>query len=158
MNSHHLGWWWRKLGPVAIIALTLLKFLPFIGYSYASIVELTNANRNRSLQKEALQIWTLFSATFLEFLLFSLIYWSTLIDSKDYRKWRSGLTGSSILCSAVVLAALISSVTGWKLPWIRYLLLEVMEKVISLLEESTNDKYRSCCCSSRLSFRYVALT
>lgn len=158
MNLRHLGWRWRKLGLVAIIALTLLKFLPFVGYSRVSIVKFAYANRNCSLHKEALHIWTVFSANFLEFLLFSLIYWSILIDSKDHRKWRSGLAGSSILCSVVVLGTLISSVTGWKLPRIRYRLREVMEKVISLLEESTNHKYRSCYCSSRYSFRYVAFT
>ncbi len=158
MNLRHRGWWWRKLGPVAILTLTLLKFLPFIEYSHASIVELAYANPNRSLHKETLHFWTVFSASFLEFLLFSLIYWGTLIDSKDHRKWRSGLAGSSILCSAVVLAALISSVTGWRLPWIRQLLLEVMEKVISRLKESTDDKHRSYYCSSRYSFRYVGFT
>jgi len=158
VNLRHLGWWWRKIGPVAILTLTLLKFLPFIGYSHASIVQLAYANSNCSLRKDALHFWTVFSASFLEFLLLSLIYWWTLIDSKDHRKWRSGLAGSSILCSAVVLAALISSATGWKLPWIRLLLLEVMEKEISRLKESTNDKHRSCYCSSRYSFRYVAFT
>ena len=156
MNLRHLGWWWRKLGPVAIPTLTLLKFLPFIEYSHASIVGLAYANLNCSLHKEILHFWTLFSASFLEFLLFSLIYWWTLIDSKNHRKWRSGLAGSSILCSAVVLAALISLVMGWKLPWIRHLLLKVMEKVISPLDENTNDKHRSCYCSPRYSFRYVA--
>lgn len=149
MNLRHRGWWWRKLGPVAILTLTLLRFLPSIGYRHASIVELVYTDPNCSLHNEALHFWTIFSASFLEFLLFSLIYWWTLLDSKDHRKWRSGLAGSSILCSAVVLAALISLVTGWKLPWIRYLLLEVMQKVISRLKESTNGKHRSCYCSSR---------
>ncbi len=158
MNLRHIGWWWRKLGPIAILTLTLLKFLPFIGYSHASIVELAYANPNCSLRKDALHFWTVFSASFVEFLLFSCMYWWTLISSKDHRKWRSGLAGSSILCSAVVLAALISSATGWRLPWIRPLLLEVMEKVISRLKESTNDKHRSCYCSSLYSFRYVAFT
>lgn len=128
MNLRHFGWWWRKLGPVAILILTLLKFLPFIGYSCASIVELAYANSDCSLRENALHFWTVFSASFLEFLLLSLIYWWTLIVSKDHRKWRSGLVGSSILCSAVVLAALISSAVGWKLPWIRPLLLEVTKK------------------------------
>ena len=158
MTLHHLGWWWRKLSPVAIPILTLLKFLPFIEYSHASIVGLAYANPNCSLHNEILHFWTVFSASFLEFLLFSLIYWWTLIDSKNHRKWRSGLAGNSIICSAVVLGALISLVMGWKLPWIRHLLLKVMEKVISRLEESTNDKYRCCYCSSRYSFRYVAFT
>jgi len=132
VNLRHRGWWWRKLGPVAILTLTLLKFLPFIEYSHASIVELVYANLNCSLHKESLHFWTVLSASFLEFLLFSLIYWWTLIDSKDHRKWRSGLAGSSILCSAVVLAALISSVTGWKLSWIRHLLLEILLLLISI--------------------------
>ena len=158
MNLRHLGWWWRTLGPVAIPTLTLLKFLPFIEYSHASIVGLAYANPNCSLHKEILHFWTVFSASFLEFLLFSLIYWWTLIDSKIHRKWRSGLAGNSILCSAVVLAALISLVMGWKLPWIRHLLLKVMQKVISRLEASTNDKHRFCYCSSRYSFRYLAFT
>jgi len=52
----------------------------------------------------------------------------------------------------------IPSVTGWRLPSIRHLLLEVMEKVISRLKESTNDKHRSCYYSSRYCFRYVAFT
>lgn len=60
------------------------------------------------------------------------MYWWTLIDSKDRRKWRSGLAGSSILCSTVVLAALISLVTGWKLPWIRHLLLEILLLLTSI--------------------------
>ena len=121
-------------------------------------MEFTYTDPNCSLHKEALHFWTVFNASFLEFLLFSLIYWLTLIDSKDHRKWRSGLTRSCILCSAVVLAALISLVTGWKLPWIRHLLLEVMKKVISRLKEGTNDKPRSCYCSFRYSFYYVAFT
>ena len=158
MNLRYRGWWWRKLGPVAILTFTLLKFLPFIEYSHASIVELAYANLNCILHKETLHFWTVFSASFLEFLLFSLIYWWTLINSKDHRKWRSGLAGSSILCSTVVLAALVSSGTGWKLPWVRHLLLEVIGKVISRLKESTNDEHRSCYYLSRYNFRYVAFT
>lgn len=38
VTLRHFGWWWHKLGPVAILILTLLKFLPFIEYSRASIV------------------------------------------------------------------------------------------------------------------------
>lgn len=132
VNLRHRGWWWRKLGPVAILTLTLLKFLPFIEYSHASIVELAYANLNCNLHKETLHFWTVFSASFLEFLLFSLIYWWTLINSKDHRKWRSGLAGSSILCSTVVLAALVSSGTGWKLPWVRHLLLEILLLLVSI--------------------------
>jgi hypothetical protein len=158
VNLHHLGWWWRKLGPIAIFSLTLLKFLPFIGYSHVSILEIVFSDPNCSLHKETLHFWTVFSASFLEFLLFSSMYWWTLISSKHHRKWISGLAGSSILCSAVVLMTVISLVTGWKLPWIRSLLLEVMEKLISRLEESSNDKHRSCYCSSRYNFRYVAFT
>ena len=121
-------------------------------------MELAYAKPKCSLHNEALHFWTVFNASVLEYLLFGLIYWWILIKSKDHRKWRSGLAGSCILCSAVVLAALISLMTGWKLPWIRHLLLEVMKKVISRLKEGTNDKPRSCYCSFRYSFHYVAFT
>ena len=126
MNLRHLGWWWRKLGPVAILTLTLLKFLPFVRYSDASIVELAQANLECRSHDKVLHFWTVFSASFLEFLLLSFIYWWTLINSKDHRKWNSGLAGSSMLCSVIVLAVLIFLVTGWKLPWIRPVLLKVI--------------------------------
>ena len=130
VNLRHCGWWWRKLGPVVIFTLTLLRFLPLIEYSHASIVEFAYTNPKCSLHKDTLHFWTVFNASFLEFLLFNLIYWWTLMECKDHQKWRSGLAGSCIIGSAVVLAALMSLATGWKLPWIRHLLLEVMKKVI----------------------------
>ena len=156
MNLRHPGWWWRKLGPIVILILTLLKFLPFIRYSHASILKFAYTNPSYSLHEEALHFWTVFGANVLEYLLLNLVYWWTLIDSKDHRKWTSGPAGSSMLCSVVVAAVLVSLVTGWKLPWIRLLLIEVMEKVISRPKESTNDRHRFCYCSSRYNFRYVA--
>ena len=115
-------------------------------------------NPRYSLYKEALHFWTVLLASLLEFLLFSVIYWLILAEIKCHRKWKSSLARNSILCPAVVLVVLVSSVMGWKLPWIRRLLLEVMNKVISRFEEGTNNKPRSCYCSFQYIFRYAVYT
>lgn len=123
------GWWWRRnLGPVAILALTLSKVLPLIKYSHASIVEPVRASPDCSLHQKALLFWTFFGACLSEFLLFSLIYWRTLIHAQSPRRWRSGLAGNAILCSAVALVALVSLVIGWKWLWMRRLLVVVNDK------------------------------
>lgn len=131
--SRTLGWWLRRLGLVTILTLTLLRFLPLIGHSYAIIMKLIYANLDCSLHIETLHFWTFLSASFIKFLLFSLIYWWTLIVCKDHQRWRSSLARSAIFYSDLTVSIL--GVTGWKLPSFRHLLLEVMKKVIPDFKE-----------------------
>lgn len=90
-------------------------------------VGLISTNLNCSLHNEVLHFCTIFGASFLDFSLFSLIYWRTLVDLHNDRKWRSGLAACLWFCSAVALSALISLVKGWKVPRNRRLLLEVSQ-------------------------------
>jgi len=121
----HWGWWWRKLGPIAISILTLLKFLPLIRYTYTSTVEPVYTDPNCSLHKDNFHFWTGFGASLLEYLLFSSIYWWALCHHRQ--KWTSGLLAIPILCSAVVLAASVSLST-WKLQSIGHILLAVRKE------------------------------
>ncbi len=91
-------------------------------------VELISANLNYSLHNEVLHLYTVFGASFLDFSLFSLIYWRILIDLHNDRKWRSSLAVCLLYCSAVALSALISLVEGWKVSWIRGILPKVCRK------------------------------
>ena len=122
----------HKLGPFAVLTLVFLRFLPFIRYSHTNIMKVAYTNSNCSLHQETLHFWTIFNASFFEFLLFSIIYWWTFIafNLENHQKWRSDLTGRAILCFIVVLTALIFLRTGWKLSWIYDLLFKIMQKVI----------------------------
>jgi len=121
----HWGWWWRKLGPIAISILTLLKFLPFIRYTYTSTAEAVYTDPSCSLHQDIFHFWTGFGASLLEYLLFSSIYWWAFYH--DRQKWTSGLLVIPILCSAVVLAASVS-LSRWKLQWIGHILLAVRKE------------------------------
>ncbi len=125
MQISHLGWWWRKLGPVAILILTLLKFLPFIRYTHTSTVEPAYTDPHCSLHNDTFHFWTGFGASLLEYLLFSSIYWWAFYY--DRQKWTSGLLAIPILCSAVVLAASVS-LSRWKLQSTGHILLTVRNK------------------------------
>lgn len=92
------------------------------------IGEAMHANFDRSVHNNALHFWTVFAANFFEFLLFSSVHWWTLIDIQNGHKQKSCLAFSAICCSGTTLFALLGLVTGWKLPRVRGLLLEVSDK------------------------------
>jgi len=112
-----------------------------------SLIQLKCADRNRSLHNEALHFWTVFSASFLDFTLFGVVYGLILININktardasipDNRRRRSGVSGSFICCSADALLALVILGAGWKLLWIQSLLLEVSKDENPRLKDSTN--------------------
>ena len=78
-----------------------------------------------SRQNEALHFYAVFGASFLDFLLFSLVYLRTLIVLRNNQKWRSSLAEYFIRCSAVAIIVLISSIIGWRIFYVRRLLLDV---------------------------------
>ena len=123
----YLGRFCRHIGPVAISTFLLLRFLPLIRYGRGIIGELMHSNLDRSMHNDALHFWTVFAANFSEFLLFSMVYWRTLLTIQNDRKRESSLAVSSICCSATTLSALAAIVTGRKLPRVRRLLLEVSD-------------------------------
>ena len=116
----------------------LFLFLCSWGFCLSSGTVMSTSWRLHTLIQTAaciktLHFWTVFSASFFEFLFFNIIYWWTFIafNLEDHQKWRSDFTGRAILCSIVVLTTLIFLKTEWKLSWICNLLLKIMQKIIS---------------------------
>ena len=68
VSLRHLGWWWRKLGPIAILTLTLLRVLPFFSTTMPASWNMHMLIRIAACMKRLLHIWTVLGASFLEFM------------------------------------------------------------------------------------------
>ena len=84
-----------------------------------------HANFELSWQDEALHFYIIFSATFVDFLLFTLVHWQTLNFLHSRRKWQSSLMECVTRCFMIAVLALMFLVIGWRVSEIRRLLLDV---------------------------------
>ena len=76
-------------------------------------------------QNEALYFYAVLGASFVDYVLLGLVYWRTLTVVRKDRKWKTNLAESIGRCSAVAIVALVSMMTGWKILYVRRLLLNV---------------------------------
>lgn len=88
------------------------------------VTDLVHADSNRSLSKKSLHFWTCCTASLVEYLLFTKVYW---IIFKSLKNWTWDMPIVTIFASSIAidLLAFAFLIMGCVLPWTQRLLLEV---------------------------------